>query len=294
MSSANVEGMLREGVNAMKAGRRDEARALLLRAVELDQYNEDAWLWLSGVLDSLEDQRTCLENVLSINPGNDRARQGLDFVNQKLGTASSSQPATPSALPPTTGGLSTSVEWSAPADAPPAARIAGWTPAAPEPTPEVLDSWVNNLGLQAGAGTAQPEASSQAGVASPFGDSDMDDDDDLFSAGPFRADVLPGEVKTPSPAISPEERSERRRAKRETRRSSQDSTPKPKAQSAAATSLFPDIPAEIKPTRLPGTIEQAPLVTTLLVILLVLANLAVAGYFMVGFFCSNPIHCPWV
>ncbi|MCK6580746.1 MAG: hypothetical protein L6Q98_21855 [Anaerolineae bacterium] len=293
MSSANVEGMLREGVNAMKAGRRDEARAFLLRAVELDQYNEDAWLWLSGVLDSLEDQRTCLENVLSINPGNDRARQGLDFINQKLGVASPSQPVTPSALPPTTGGLSTSVEWSAPSDAPPAASIPGWTPAAPEPTPEVLDSWVSNLGLQPSTGAALPEALSQGFAASPFGDADMDNDDDLFSAGPFRADEPPGEVKAPSLSISPEERSERRRTKRETRRSAQDTAPKPKVQ-PAATSMFPDIPTEIKPTRLPGTVEQTPLVTTLLVVLLVLANLAVAGYFMVGFFCSNPIHCPWV
>ena len=49
--SANVEAMVREGVNAFKSGRKDEARALLLKATELDPYNEQAWLWLSGLMD---------------------------------------------------------------------------------------------------------------------------------------------------------------------------------------------------------------------------------------------------
>ncbi len=55
--SANVEAMVREGINAFKAGRKDEARALLLKATELDQYNEQAWLWLSGLMDTPDDQR---------------------------------------------------------------------------------------------------------------------------------------------------------------------------------------------------------------------------------------------
>ena len=46
--STNVDAMVREGINAYKAGNHDEARTLLLKATELDQYNEQAWLWLSG------------------------------------------------------------------------------------------------------------------------------------------------------------------------------------------------------------------------------------------------------
>jgi hypothetical protein len=57
---ANVDGMVREGISAYRAGRKDEARALLLRAVEIDQYNEQAWLWLSAVVESVEEQHTCL------------------------------------------------------------------------------------------------------------------------------------------------------------------------------------------------------------------------------------------
>ena len=79
--SANVEAMVREGINAVKAGNKEEGRALLRKAVELDPYNEEGWLWLSGVVESPEDQRTCLENVLSINPNNDRARQGVAYLS---------------------------------------------------------------------------------------------------------------------------------------------------------------------------------------------------------------------
>lgn len=74
---ANVEGMIRAGVEAYRAGNKIEARALLEKAIELDDYNEEAWLWLSAAVDTKEEQRTCLENVLVINPSNERAQKGL-------------------------------------------------------------------------------------------------------------------------------------------------------------------------------------------------------------------------
>lgn len=75
--SSNVDAMVRAGVNAYRAGNKSEARTLLERAIEIDGYSETAWLWLSAVVDTAEEQQTCLENVLVINPVNDRARQGL-------------------------------------------------------------------------------------------------------------------------------------------------------------------------------------------------------------------------
>lgn len=75
--TANVDAMVRAGVEAYRAGKRAEARTLLERALELDNYNELAWMWLSAVVDSPEEQRTCLENVVVINPENERAKQGL-------------------------------------------------------------------------------------------------------------------------------------------------------------------------------------------------------------------------
>jgi hypothetical protein len=96
--SANVEAMIREGINAYRAGNREESRTLLLKAVELDEHNEQAWMWLSAVVDTVEDQQTCLENVLSINPNNEKAKQGLRILSQK--TASSASVNTPALSQP--------------------------------------------------------------------------------------------------------------------------------------------------------------------------------------------------
>lgn len=75
--SANVDGMIRAAVDAFKRGNRTEARTLLEKATELDQMNEQAWLWLGAVVQDPVEQQTCLENVLVINPNNERAKQGL-------------------------------------------------------------------------------------------------------------------------------------------------------------------------------------------------------------------------
>ncbi len=97
--TSNIEGLIREGVAALKDGRKDEALALLTRATELDEHSEEAWLWLSAVVDSVENQQICLENVLAINPSNTRALQGLEVIKKNLGT----RPSTPEVPPAVSG-----------------------------------------------------------------------------------------------------------------------------------------------------------------------------------------------
>jgi hypothetical protein len=79
----NVEAMIRQAIRAAKAGQKDEARQLLLRVTEIDETNEKAWIWLSGVVETDEDRMTCLENVLIINPGNQDAQRGLRMLEAK-------------------------------------------------------------------------------------------------------------------------------------------------------------------------------------------------------------------
>jgi hypothetical protein len=67
------EEMLQQAVAAYKAGRRGEARALLLRYVETDQRSELAWLLLSNLVHDLDDRIIALENALTINPNNEKA-----------------------------------------------------------------------------------------------------------------------------------------------------------------------------------------------------------------------------
>lgn len=98
--SEEVNRLLQEGIAAAKAGDKLRARNLLVQATEIDQHNEQAWLWLSGVVDDLEEMRICLENVLAINPGNERARQGLAWLQERLGPAAPPPPPVVSPPPP--------------------------------------------------------------------------------------------------------------------------------------------------------------------------------------------------
>jgi hypothetical protein len=79
------ENLLQQGIAAARGGRREEARTLLMRVIEADERNEQGWLWLAGVVDDPNDMRTCLQNVLDLNPGNVMAQQGLAWVEKQYG-----------------------------------------------------------------------------------------------------------------------------------------------------------------------------------------------------------------
>jgi tetratricopeptide (TPR) repeat protein len=75
--------LLRQGIAAARRGDKETARNLLMRVIEQDENNASAWLWLSGVVESLDDQQVCLENVLALDPHNEAARQGLQQVRSQ-------------------------------------------------------------------------------------------------------------------------------------------------------------------------------------------------------------------
>jgi hypothetical protein len=219
--SANVDVMIREGINAYRAGKKDEARTLLLKAVELDEQNEQAWMWLSAVVDTVEDQKTCLENALTINPNNEKARQGLRMLSEKAaGSAAVTAPSSPQSPapasdddafanlsftqgpPPATTGpfstpsvaeedeLPTSVAWDVPATETSSASTT-YRPSN-EPSASDYDNWV--AGLNLGTSPAPQPQSADLGAnfnASPFV---MDDD---ISFGFDEEDVaLPDSVQS--------------------------------------------------------------------------------------------------
>lgn len=75
--------LLRQGLVAAQEGRRREARELFLQVVELDPQNEIAWMWLTGFVDDLEDKIIACENVLTINPANEKVRAYLASLLQQ-------------------------------------------------------------------------------------------------------------------------------------------------------------------------------------------------------------------
>jgi twitching motility two-component system response regulator PilG len=72
-AASETEKMLREGIKAAQDGNRAEARNLLLRVTETETDNETAWLWLASISEYPEELLVFLNNVLRINPQNERA-----------------------------------------------------------------------------------------------------------------------------------------------------------------------------------------------------------------------------
>jgi hypothetical protein len=94
----DITAALNQAILAAKAGRKAEARSLLEAVLNADERNEQAWLWLSGVVDDAEERVICLENVLIINPGNQAARQGLAALQATPAAGQPAAPGTPAAV----------------------------------------------------------------------------------------------------------------------------------------------------------------------------------------------------
>src|SRR5687768_11612313 len=82
-ASDHVE-LLNHGIRSAQAGNRSEARTALFRVTELDPANESAWLWLASISEYPEELLVFLNNVLEINPTNNRAMEWKVATNSLL------------------------------------------------------------------------------------------------------------------------------------------------------------------------------------------------------------------
>jgi hypothetical protein len=347
--SSNADSLVRDAITAYRAGKKDQARNLLLQAVGLDERHEQGWLWLSAVVDTPEDQITCLENVLTINPNNEKARQGIQLLSQQTGSKPASAPSAAQSEPDlededpfaNVSFTSTPQPASAPV-APPdeddddeLPDTSSWgtieTSSASaqrpknEPSQADYNDWISGLNIgsneaQGAFGLAEEEDDDDVFASSPFTAGADDDDDDIpfeldrnvfgfededegkagagpFSASPFSADIdddeLPAKPTAPAPVATT---------------SSVTLSPRPAAPPRSPVSkeddflddldddddfdaafddddyddadlgmvdpahFFSFIPAEVKPTRLPGTNERQPALVIISLLLLVVFN----------------------
>ena len=82
MGTENVEQLLREGIAAARTGDKSTAKQKLQQVVALDPQNEKGWYWLASVVDTDDERRVCLGNVIVINPGNARAKALLESLDR--------------------------------------------------------------------------------------------------------------------------------------------------------------------------------------------------------------------
>jgi len=78
-----MDNYLQQGIIAAKAGDKPRAFDLLMRASEIPATSEQAWLWLSGVVNDDSERLFCLDSVLRINSNNTAAQRGAAMLRQK-------------------------------------------------------------------------------------------------------------------------------------------------------------------------------------------------------------------
>jgi hypothetical protein len=84
-----MDDLLQQGISAYKAGKRDEARKIFKTVVEQSPDSEQAWGWMNNVCDTDKEHIYCLNQLLHVNPNNEKAHHLLD---QLLGSPLSSTP----------------------------------------------------------------------------------------------------------------------------------------------------------------------------------------------------------
>jgi hypothetical protein len=82
-SLPSIADLLARGKQAAMSGQRELAREMLAYVVYLDPANAEGWLWLSGVVDMPDQVRYCLERTLRVDPDNQRARRGIEWLDAR-------------------------------------------------------------------------------------------------------------------------------------------------------------------------------------------------------------------
>ena len=84
MSEATAERIdrLLDAIELIKDNQREAALPLLRLLIQEDKDYEEAWLWMSVAVDSIDQTVVCLENVLRINPKNLQASGALHRLRE--------------------------------------------------------------------------------------------------------------------------------------------------------------------------------------------------------------------
>ena len=96
MSQPDMATRLNEAINLISAGRRAEARAILLELSEQYPRVEQIWMWLVASTDDTESRLAYLRHALDINPNNEKARTAFTrLTGEAPPTRESAVPAAP-------------------------------------------------------------------------------------------------------------------------------------------------------------------------------------------------------
>ncbi|RMF02476.1 MAG: hypothetical protein D6768_08150 [Chloroflexi bacterium] len=78
---------LDDAIEKIRTGNKLEGRQILEGLLDVDENNEEIWLWMSTVVDNDEDREICLENALALDPENVAAQQGIEALKAGIFSA---------------------------------------------------------------------------------------------------------------------------------------------------------------------------------------------------------------
>ena len=96
---ADTESILQLGIEATRAGDKEEARNLFRLLTRESPQDPQAWLWLAGVAEDREEKRAALEQVIQLDPSNELAKQGLAALGGPSRAARAAVPPPPPPAP---------------------------------------------------------------------------------------------------------------------------------------------------------------------------------------------------
>lgn len=76
-----MDDLVQQASSALRAGNKDEARRLLTLAIRQNPDDERAWGWMYNAASSDKERIDCLNQMLRINPKNEKASQLLSELN---------------------------------------------------------------------------------------------------------------------------------------------------------------------------------------------------------------------
>jgi tetratricopeptide (TPR) repeat protein len=76
----DVPVLVNLGCRLAELGHRAPARRLLVRATQLDPQHVTGWLWRAAVTDDPDQALECLRHVLTLDPGNTKAKAGIAWI----------------------------------------------------------------------------------------------------------------------------------------------------------------------------------------------------------------------
>jgi hypothetical protein len=240
MDQANPQGntLLQQGIAAARAKRKGEAYQLLRQVVTSDPRNSAAWLWLGAVAPTPQEQLQAFDQVLALDPTNEKAQTGRRWALGRLGGGPGGAPAAaPPAAP--SGGISSQAMLGMFGGGPGAAP----GPAAPPPTPAAPPAapsgGMSSQDLLGMFGGGMPDAPARTDLSPP--------------PGP-RAPEVSDRFAPPSGPAAPAPRATSAPAPRETGSGLDLATPQPFDPSMfGASQAVPPPPSSPLPPGAPGT-----------------------------------------